>query len=101
MWVLAAVWLFFLVVAALVRLVPRLKRGRVVVLDRPAPGPRARAEEAVDRLVAAGIPAEIVEHADHGLNVFANTRVGGSPRLAERYVVQVPRARAEAASHVV
>jgi len=34
-------------------------------------------EHALDRSVAVGFDAEIVEHDDNGLNMWANTRVGG------------------------
>jgi hypothetical protein len=91
----------FLVVAIFViRVVPVLRRGRVVVLDRPKPCSMSEAQHALDRLVGAGFDAEIVEGADHGLNMWANTRAGGEVKPDERYVIQVPRKQAKAASLV-
>jgi hypothetical protein len=88
---------FWLVVIVLVRVVPVLRRGRVVVLDRPKPCSLADAQRSLDRLVAAGFDAEVVEHDDNGMNMWANTRVGGEVHPDERYVIQVPRDQASAA----
>ena len=49
--------------------------------------------------MAAGIDAEIVGHADNGLNMWANTQVGGEVTPDERYVIRVPRRQAAAADH--
>ena len=51
------------------------------------------AQHALDRLVRAGFDAEIVEDADNGMNMFAGAR-----RPDERFVIQVPRKQAKAAS---
>jgi hypothetical protein len=58
------------------------------------------AQHALDRLVAAGIDAEIVEHEDNGLNMWANTKAGGQVTPDERYVIRVPRRQAAAASRI-
>jgi hypothetical protein len=50
--------------------------------------------------VAAGIDAEIVEHADNGMNMWANTKVGGEVTPDERYVIRVPRGQADAAGRL-
>jgi len=60
----------------------------------------AEAQHALDRLVAAGIDAEIVEHEDNGLNMWANTQVAGEVRPNERYVIRVPRRQADAAERI-
>jgi hypothetical protein len=60
----------------------------------------AEAQHALDRLVAAGIDAEIVEHEDNGLNMWANTTVAGEVTPDERYVIRVPRRQAEAAGRI-
>ena len=73
---------------------------RAVVLARPKPCSLAEAQHAQDRLVAAGIDAEVVEHDDNGLNMWANTKAGGEVTPDERYVVRVPRRQSEAASRV-
>ena len=65
---------------------------RTVVMARPKPCSMAEAQHALDRLVAAGIDAEIVEHADNGLNMFANTKVGGEVTPDERHVISRPSA---------
>ena len=72
---------------------------RTTVLARPKPCSFAEAQHALDRLVAAGIDAEIVGHADNGLNMWANTQVGGEVTPDERYVIRVPRRQAAAADH--
>ena len=61
---------------------------RTTVLARPKPCSFAEAQHSLDRLVAAGIDAEIVEHADNGLNMWANTKVGGEVTPDERYVIR-------------
>jgi len=91
---------FWLVVILLVRVVPRVRRGRVVVLDRPKPCSMSEAQHALDRLVAAGFDAEIVEDDDNGLNMWANTRAGGEVAPDERYVIRVPRKQAQAARRI-
>ena len=53
-----------------------------------------------DRLVAAGIDAEIVEHEDNGLNMWANTKVGGDVKPDERFVIRVPRRQAGIAGRI-
>ncbi len=58
------------------------------------------AEHALDRPVAAGFDSEIVEPDDNGLNMCANTKVGGEVTPDERYVIQVPRRQADAAARV-
>ena len=73
---------------------------RTTVLARPKPCSFAEAQHSLDRLVAAGLDAEIVEHADNGLNMWANTKVGGEVALDERYVVRVPRRQAAAADQI-
>ena len=73
---------------------------RTVVLARPKPCSMAEAQHALDRLVAAGIDAEIVEHADNGMNMWANTKVGGEVTPDERYVIRVPRRQAAVAGRV-
>jgi hypothetical protein len=98
--VILAAAIFVLVVIVLVRVVPVVRRGRVVVLDRPKPCSMDEAQSALDRLVAAGIDAEIVEHDDHGINVWANANVATEVRPDERYVIQVPRKQAKAANRV-
>ena len=88
------------IVVFVVRVVPVLRHGRHVVLDRPKPCSMRDAQHALDRLVEAGFDAEIVEHPDNGLNMWANTTVGGEVDPDERYVIQVPRKQAKAASVV-
>ena len=73
---------------------------RTVVLARPKPCSMGEAQRALDRLVAAGVEAEIVEHEDNGLNMWANTKVGGEVTPDERYVIRVPRRQAEAAGRI-
>ncbi|MBI4935667.1 MAG: hypothetical protein HY828_17430 [Actinobacteria bacterium] len=95
--VMLGVWLVIIVA---IRLVPVLRHGRTVVLDRPKPCSMREAEHALDRLLAAGFDAEIVEHDDNGLNMWANTKAGGQVRPDERYVIRVPRRQAAAASRL-
>jgi hypothetical protein len=97
--VLAAV-IFWVVVILLVKVVPLLRRGRVVVLDRPEPCSMEEAQRALDRLVGAGFDAEIVEDDDNGLNMWANVKAATSVKPDERYVIQVPRKQAKAASQL-
>src|SRR4051812_5319350 len=89
-----SVFIFFL------RVLPVLRYGRKVVLDRPKPCSMEQAQHALDRLVHAGFDAEIVEHPDNGMNMWANTMVGGEVAPDERYVIQVPRQQAKAANRV-
>jgi hypothetical protein len=97
--ILAAV-IFWVMVILLVKVVPVLRRGRVVVLDRPKPCSMDEAQRALDRLVAAGFDAEIVEDDDNGLNMWANVEAATSVKPDERYVIQVPRKQAKAARRV-
>ncbi|MEN9643846.1 MAG: hypothetical protein RL238_515 [Actinomycetota bacterium] len=83
-----------------VRVLPVLRHGRTTTLPRPAPGPLEDAQRAADKLIAAGFDAEVVEHDDHGTNMWANTNAGGSVHPSERYVVRVPRRQAEAAARL-
>jgi hypothetical protein len=96
--VILAAAIFWVVVILLIRVVPVLRRGRVVVLDRPKPCSMAQAQHALDRLLGAGFDAEIVEDEDHGINMWANVPVAGQVRPDERYVIQVPRKQAKAAN---
>jgi hypothetical protein len=73
---------------------------RTVVLARPKPCSMAEAQHALVRLVAAGIDAEIIEHEDNALNMWANTRVGGEVTPDERYVIRVPRRQEAAARRI-
>jgi hypothetical protein len=98
--VLVAAVVFWLVVILLVRVVPVVRRGRVVVLDRPKPCSMEEAQRALDRLVDAGFDAEIVVDDDNGLNMWANVKAATSVRPDERYVLQVPRKQARAANQV-
>jgi predicted ATPase len=98
--VLLASVLLLLVVILFIKVVPIVRRGRVVILNHPRACSRAEAQHALDRLVAAGIDAEIVEHEDHGINMWANTPVGGEVAPRERYVIQVSRKQAAAARQV-
>ena len=98
--VILAAAVFWLVVILLVRVVPVVRRGRVVVLDRPKPCSMAEAQRALDRLIGAGFDAEIVEGDDNGINMWANVQVAGEVRPDERYVIQVPRKQANAANRV-
>ncbi|MFZ4717873.1 MAG: hypothetical protein ACOYMR_00520 [Ilumatobacteraceae bacterium] len=99
-WMLLAMLAVWAVIIVVIRVVPALRRGRTVVLGVPRPCSMAEAQRALDRLVAAGIDAEIVEHEDNGLNMWANTNAGGSVAPDERYVIRVPRRQAEAATRV-
>jgi hypothetical protein len=73
---------------------------RTVTLARPTPCSLAEAQQAQDRLVAAGFDAEVVEHDDNGVNMWANTKVAGEVHPDERYVIRVPRHQAEAAARI-
>ncbi len=88
----------WLVIILAIRLPPLLRSGRTVVLERPKPCSYDEAQRSLDRLIAAGIDAEIVEHDDNGMNMWANTKAGGEVRPDERYVIRVPRRQAEAAA---
>ena len=79
------------------RVVPVLRHGRMVVLDRPKPCSMHEAQLALDRLVGAGFDAEIVEGDDHGMNIWAK-RTFARMRPDERYVIQVPRKQAKEAN---
>ena len=92
--------IFVLIIVFVVRVVPVLRHGRKTVLDRPKPCSMHDAQHALDRLVRAGFDPEIVEHADNGMNMWANTKVGGEVKPDERYVIQVPRKQAKAANRV-
>ena len=96
--VILAAAIFWLVVILVIRVVPVMRQGRVVVLDRPRPCSMAQAQHALDRLVARGFDAEIVEDQDHGSNMWANVPVAGQVRPDERYVIQVPRKQAKSAN---
>ena len=98
--VILAATIFWLAVILLVKVVPPLRRGRVVVLDRPKPCSMEEAQRALDRLVGAGFDAEIVEDDDNGLNMWANVQAATSVKPDERYVIQVPRKQQKAASQV-
>jgi hypothetical protein len=91
------VWLAIIVA---MRVVPVMRHGRTVVLERPKPCSMREAEHALERLLSAGIDAEIVEHDDNGLNMWANTKAGGEVRPDERYVIRVPRRQAAAAARL-
>lgn len=71
---------------------------RTVVLAHPRPCSLAAAQHVQDRLIAAGIDAEIVEDEDNGLNMWANTKVGGEVTPTERFVIRVPSRQAEDAA---
>ena len=90
-WLLAILW---------VRVRPVVRRGRVAVLKRPKPCAFAEAQLALDRLVTAGFDAEIAEDGANQMNMWANTTVAGEVTPDERYVIQVPRKQAKAASQV-
>ena len=90
----------WLVIILAIRVLPVIRHGRTVVLDRPKPCSMREAEHALDRLLAAGIDAEIVEHDDNGLNMWANTKAGGEVTPDERYVIRVPCRQAEVASRL-
>ena len=90
----------WLVVFVLVRVVPRMRRGRFVVLDHPKPCSMEEAQHALDRLVAAGFAGEIVEDDDSGINMWANVRAAGEVKPSGRYVIKVPRKQADGASRV-
>ena len=93
---LVTLWLTVIFVG---RVVPVLRHGRTVVLDRPKPCSMHEAQHALDRLVRAGFDAEIVEDADNGMNIWAN-RTARELRPDERYVIQVPRKQAREANLV-
>ena len=82
------------------RVVPVLRHGRKVVLDRPKSCSLREAQHALDRLISAGFDAEIVEDTNSKLNVWANARVAGEVKPDERYVIRVPRKQAEAANQI-
>jgi len=92
--------IILLMVVFVMRVVPVIRHGRKVVLARPKPCSMNEAQRALDRLIAAGFDAEIVEDADNGLNMWANTMVAGEVKPDERYVIQVPRKQAKAANQV-
>ena len=101
MWPRLLVGLVFVGIAIfVVRVVPVLRHGRKVVLDRPKPCSMREAQHALDRLIAAGFDAEIVEDGDNGMNMWANATVAGEVKPDERYVIQVPRAQAKAANQM-
>jgi hypothetical protein len=72
-----------------------------VVLSRPSPCSLSEAQRIQDRLLAAGIEAEVVEHDDNGINMWANTTVGGEVTPAERYVIRVRKDQSELAEATV
>ena len=82
------------------RFVKHLFRS-TVVLSRPSPCSLAEAQRFQDRLVAAGIAAEVVEHDDNGINMWANTTAGGEVAPSERYVIRVPKDQAALAEATV
>ena len=91
---LVILWLTVLFVG---RILPALRHGRMVVLDRPKPCSMYEAQHALDRLVRAGFDAEIVEGADHGMNIWSK-RTFAEMKPDERYVIQVPRKQAKEAN---
>ena len=92
-----SIWLIAFV---LLRVIPVVRHGRKVVLDRPKPCSMNEVQHALDRLLAAGFDAEIVEDEDSGTNMWANMAVLTEARPDERYVIQVPRKQAKAANLV-
>ena len=90
----------WLLVFVLMRVVPTMRRGRFVVLNRPKPCSMEEAQHALDRLVATGIAGEIVEDDDSGINMWANISTAGEVKPSGRYVIKVPRKQADAASRV-
>jgi hypothetical protein len=92
-----ALWLLVFV---LMRVVPTMRRGRFVVLDRPKPCSMEEAQHTLDRLVAAGFAGEIVEDDDSGINAWANVSAPAEVKPSGRYVIKVPRKDADAASRV-
>ena len=90
----------WLLVVVLVRLVPTMRGGRFVVLERPRPCSMEEAQHALDRLVAAGFAGEIVEDEDSGINMWANVNAAGEVKPSGRYVIKVPRKQADAASRL-
>jgi hypothetical protein len=92
-----ALWLLVFV---LMRVVPIMRRGRFVVLERPKPCSMEEAQHALDRLVAAGFAGEIVEDDDSGINAWANVGAGAEVKPSGRYVIKVPRNQADAARQV-
>lgn len=98
--VLLTMAIFWVIVILVVRVVPVVRHGRKVVLARPKPCSMHEAQHALDRLIGAGFDAEIVEDSDNGMNMWANTKVGGEVKPDERYVIQVPRKQAKAANQV-
>ena len=91
---LVTLWLTVIFVG---RVLPVLRHGRKVVLDRPKPCSMHDAQHALDRLVSAGVDRENVESEDHGMNVWSK-RTFAPLRPDERYVIQVPRKQAKAAN---
>jgi hypothetical protein len=89
-----------LVVVFFLRVVPVLRRGRVVVLDRPKPCSMHEAQHALDRLIRAGFDAEIVESAGNAVNLFSDPAKVHGILPDKRYVIQVPRKQAKAASQL-
>jgi hypothetical protein len=87
---------FWLLVFVAIRFVPVLRHGRTVTLSHPRPCSMHEAQRFADRLIADGFDAEVVEHDDNGMNMWANTKAGGEVRPDERYVVRVPRKQATA-----
>ena len=98
--VLLTMGIFWMIVIFVVRVLPAIRHGRKVVLDRPKPCSMHAAQHAADRLIGAGFDAEVVEDGDNGINMWANTTVGGEVKPDERYVIQVPRQQAKAANQV-
>jgi len=71
--------LLWMLVFVVLKVVPVIRRGRVVALDHPKPCSMAEAQHSLDRLVAAGFDAEIVEDDDNAINTWAN--VGGAAEV--------------------
>ena len=95
-WVLFAMLGFWVLVFLAVRVLPVIRHGRTVTLSHPRPCSMQEAQRFADRLIADGFDAEVVEHDDNGMNMWANTKAGGEVRPDERYVVRVPREQAAA-----
>lgn len=87
-------------IGVLVRVVPVLRRGRVVVLDHPRPCSMKEAQRALDRLISAGIDAEIIEDEGTDINRFTNPAERRGVGPSALYVIQVPRKQAAAAKLV-
>ena len=99
-WILLLMAAIFVTIGVVVRVVPVLRRGRVVVLDRPGPCSMKDAQRALDRLIGAGIDAEIVEDEGTDINTFTNPGAGRGVGPGALYVIQVPRKQAAAAKLV-